>query len=75
MSGLVTGPPVGIAEGTLLIVFRKKIGVFLEKIYRKFPTNKISGQFYTISYKVNPVYIAILGCVIILLSCLALFRQ
>ncbi len=65
---------IGMAQGVLLIIFRKKISIALEKIYQKFPTNKISGQFYNISYKVNPIYIAMLGVTVIAMSVIAVFQ-
>jgi hypothetical protein len=71
---LVPGPLIGFLEGLLLIIFRKKISIYLEKAYEKFPTNKISGQFYKISYKVNPWYIASLGVVIIVMSIVAVLQ-
>ncbi len=72
---MVPRPLIALLEGLLLIVFRKKISIFLEKAYQKFPTNKISEQFYKISYKVNPIYIFILGLVFILISIMTLFQN
>ncbi len=72
---MIPGSLVSLAEGLLLIVFRSKISVFLERSYRKFPTNKISEQFYKVSYKVNPIYIAVLGCVFLIIAFIRLFQQ
>jgi hypothetical protein len=55
----------GVLIGSLLIIFRKKISIFLEKFYKNFPISKIISQSYDISYRVNPIYITILGLVII----------
>ncbi len=71
---IVTGPLIGIAQGILLILFRKKLSSALERAYEKAPTNKISRQFYNMSYKVNPVYIAILGIIFIAVSVIAMFQ-
>jgi hypothetical protein len=71
---LFPGPLIVTLQGVLLIIFRKKISIFLEKAYEKVPTNKISRQFYKISYKVSPIYIAILGVVFIMISFLMLFQ-
>ncbi len=68
------GPLIGMAQGVLLIIFREKISIFLEKSFQKFPTNKISEQFYKISYKVNPLYIAMLGIIFIALSVVSVFQ-
>ncbi len=68
------GPLMGITYGILLIIFRKKISIYLEKAYQKFPTNKISEQFYKLSYKVNPIYIAILGIIIIAFGVIGMFQ-
>lgn len=70
-SQLFLGPLVGILQGLLLIIFREQISIFLEKVYKNFPTNKISSQFYKMSYQVRPVYIGILGAVLIGFSCLS----
>lgn len=74
LTQIFPGPLIGIAQGVLLIIFRKKISIALEKAYKKFPTNKISEQFYKISYKVNPIYIAILGVIFIAMSVIAIFQ-
>ena len=66
---------IALLEGLLLIIFRKQISIFLEKTYQKFPTNKIGEQFYKISYKVDPMYILILGLVFILISIMTLFQN
>jgi hypothetical protein len=63
----------GVLIGVLLIVLRKQISTFLEKVYRKFPTNKISSQFYSISYRIRPVFLTILGVIIIGFSVLSYF--
>ncbi len=74
LAQIFPGPVIGMAQGVLLIIFRKKISIFLEKIFKCFPTNKISEQFYKISYKVNPLYIALLGVIFIALSVIAVFQ-
>jgi hypothetical protein len=63
----------GVVIGLLFIIFRKPVSAFLEKVYQKFPTNKISGQFYKMSYRVRPVFLTILGVIIIGFSVLSYF--
>jgi len=65
---------IGITQGVLLIIFRRKISIALEKTYQKFPSNKINEQFYELSYKVNPIYITILGVILIALGVIAMFQ-
>ncbi len=65
---------IGIAEGVLLIVFRKKLSIALEKSFQKLSCNKINEQFYKLSYKVNPIYIAILGVIFIMIGVIAAFQ-
>lgn len=58
----------GVLYGLLLIIFRKKISIFLEKVYKNFPIIGKIGSQYGISYRVNPIYITIFGVVIIAVS-------
>lgn len=65
---------MGILWGLLLKLSRANISVCLEKAFKKFPSNKKSAQFYKVSYKVNPVYIASVGVVFICFSVFAMFQ-
>jgi hypothetical protein len=52
-------PIIGLAFGICLILFRKKIAVFLEKTVAKIPYYKMGGVH--INFKVRPIYIAAFG--------------
>jgi hypothetical protein len=64
----------GIIIGIALIVFRKKVCVFLQKTYEKFPKYEDGIKTFNIKFTVRPFFITILGSIIIFMSIVGLIQ-
>ncbi len=68
------GPLKGIILGLLFIIFRNQVARGLTKFYQKFPEWEEGVKILNLTFSVKPVYITMLGAVIILVSIVALLQ-
>ena len=61
-------PTIGLILGILIIIFRKKICVYIEKLYNNFPIYKDGVKALNISFTVRPLFILVIGLLIIMFS-------
>jgi hypothetical protein len=66
--GNYLGPTQGFLIGVLLIVFRNKVAIYLEKIFIKFPKYRDGAKSLNYQYSVKPIYLVILGVIFILIA-------
>ena len=59
---------IGIVLGIIIIVFSKKICMYIEKSYMSFPKYKDGIKTFDIHFTIRPVFIVLLGCLIITFS-------
>ena len=59
------GPIEGLIIGICLIVFSKKVGLFLQKSFDKFPKYKDGVETFNIKFEVRPVFIVIIGFIFV----------
>jgi ABC-type lipoprotein release transport system permease subunit len=67
-------PIIGVLLGLCIIFFRKKISIYIERFYKNFPQNKDAVETLNIKFEIRPIFIAILGAVLILMSVLGLIK-
>ena len=67
-------PINGIILGILLIVFRNKVCMFLQRVYEKFPKYEDGVKMLNIKFTIRPIFITILGSLILIISIFALIQ-
>ena len=65
-------PILGIIWGGLIIIFRNRLSVYLERFYNKFPKYKNGIKTFNLEFKIKPYFFGALGSVIIIYSVLGL---
>ena len=73
MSILQSTVPVII--GILAIIYRRKVSLFIQKAYEKFPKYEDGVKAFKISFTVRPIFITILAAIWILISLISLITQ
>ena len=68
-------PLASFIFGLLIIFFRKKVGKYITKAYEKFPKYENGVKAFNISFSVRPVYVAIMGVIICVVSLLGLIAS
>jgi hypothetical protein len=68
------GPLKGLILGLLFIIFRNQVARGLTKFYQKFPKWEEGVKILNLNLSVKPVYITMLGAVIIVVSVVALIQ-
>jgi len=63
----------GIIFGLVLIIFRKQVSVFIQKGFEKFPKYEEGVKDFNIKFTVQPLYVSILGSLILAVSIFGLF--
>jgi len=66
---------VSITIGILAIIYRRKVSLFIQKTYEKFPKYEDGVKAFKISFTVRPVFITILAVIWILISLMSLIGQ
>jgi hypothetical protein len=66
------GPLISFIAGVIVIIFRKKVGHFIQNICENFPQYKDGVRMFNMQFSVKPVYIAIVGIIICLFSLISL---
>jgi hypothetical protein len=69
------GPLISFIVGILVIIFRKKIGLYIQKSYESFPQYKDGVQTFKMQFSVKPVYIIVVGTIICLFSFISLIAS
>jgi hypothetical protein len=64
----------GIIFGVVLIVFRKKVCMLLQKTYENFPKYDNGVKALNMKFTIRPIFITILGGLIVPVSIVGLFQ-
>ena len=67
-------PINGIIFGVVLIVFRKKVCMLLQKLFEYFPKYENGIKTLNMKFTIRPIFITILGGLIVLVSIVGLFQ-
>ncbi len=68
-------PLTWLLEGLFLIIFRKQVALFLQKLFESFPKYQKGVQLLRMRFDVRPFYIAALGVMIWLIVLLSILAQ
>jgi hypothetical protein len=71
----IIGPLISSIVGILVIIFRNKIGLYIQKSYENFPQYKDGVQTFKMKFSVKPVYIVVVGIIICLFSFISLIAS
>lgn len=66
---------IGILLGFCIIFFKKLISKYIEKFYKNFPQSKDSVEMLNIKFEIRPIFIGILGAVLVLMSIMGFIAQ
>ena len=66
---------VPIIVGILAIIFRRRVSLFIQKVYERFPKYEDGVEAFKISFTVRPIFITILAAIWILISLISLITQ
>ena len=66
---------VPVIIGILAIIYRRKVSLFIQKAYEKFPKYEDGVKVFKISFTARPVFITILAVIWILISLMSLIGQ
>ena len=66
---------VPIIAGILAIIYRRKVSLFIQKAYEKFPKYEDGVKTFKISFTVRPGFVTILAVIWILISLMSFIGQ
>jgi len=66
---------VSIIVGILAIIYRRKVSLFIQKVYERFPKYEDGVEAFKINFSIRPVFITILAAIWILISLISLITQ
>ena len=68
----IIGPLISFIVGIIVIIFRNKICLYIQKSYENFPQYKDGVKTFKMQFSVKPVYIVVVGIIICLFSTISL---
>jgi len=71
----IIGPLISLIVGILVIIFRNKIGLYIQKSYESFPQYKDGVKTFKMKFSVKPAYIVIVGIIIFFFSFISLIAS
>jgi hypothetical protein len=66
---------IPIIAGILAIIYRRKVSLFIQKAYEKFPKYEDGVKAFNINFSVRPGFITILAVIWILISLMSFIGQ